>query len=87
MTNANPSPIRFKATDYGVTITATEGFVGRFIAGWPGCKIEPGAYTFEFDLPFGNLIDTDLPAEMDGPEAAALAGVCWDLFKAEQKPI
>lgn len=50
--------------------------VARFNTRWPGSKLRPTrTYYFEFD-PQGDLVDTDMPWEDDGPEAIAMAEDC-----------
>ena len=47
-----------------------------FNAAWPCSELRPTrAYWFEFDSR-GDLVDTDLPEQDDGPAAAALSDDC-----------
>lgn len=46
--------------------------VNAFRARWPGCRLRDRSYWFEFDA-HGDLVDTDVPEQDDGPEASALA--------------
>lgn len=46
--------------------------VDAFRATWPGCKLQSRSYWFEFDAQ-GDLIDTDVPEQDDGPESVALS--------------
>ena len=43
---------------------------------WPCSELRDRAYWFEFDND-GNLIDTDVPEQDDGPAANALARDAW----------
>lgn len=50
--------------------------VALFNARWPCSTLRPSrAYWFEFDAQ-GDLVDTDCPAQDDGPAAAAMADDC-----------
>lgn len=50
--------------------------VAAFNAAWPGSRLRTSrAYWFDFDES-GNLVDTDVPEQDDGPEAAALSDDC-----------
>lgn len=47
--------------------------VAAFNRSWPGSKLRDSrSYWFEFD-DNGDLVDTDVPAQDDGPEASAMA--------------
>lgn len=61
-------------------VRVTRAGVRCFNATWPCSKLRPKlrptrAYWFEFDNQ-GDLIDTDLPEQDDGPAASALANDC-----------
>lgn len=50
--------------------------IAVFNARWPGSTLRDSrAYWFEFDES-GDLIDTDVPEQDDGPAAVALAADC-----------
>ena len=50
--------------------------VALFNAQWPASKLQSDrAYWFEFDS-LGDLTDSDVPEQDDGPEAAALSDDC-----------
>lgn len=56
--------------------------VQAFNARWPGSTLSNNrAYWFEFDES-GDLIDTDVPEQNDGPAALALAQDCADFLRA-----
>ena len=56
-------------------IVSREG-VALFNARWPGSKLRQSrAYWFEFDQD-GDLVDTDVPEQDDGPEAVAMSEDC-----------
>ena len=57
-------------------VRVTRSGVRCFNATWPCSELRDGrAYWFEFDSQ-GDLIDTDLPEQDDGPAAAALSDDC-----------
>lgn len=53
--------------------------VNEFRATWPCCKLRARSYWFEFDSD-GNLVDTDVPEQDDGPESSALAAMAHDFL-------
>jgi len=57
-------------------VRVTRAGVRCFNATWPCSKLRSTrAYWFEFDSR-GDLVDTDLPQQDDGPAAAALSDDC-----------
>jgi len=64
-------------------IIVSRDTVNRFRQSWPCCKLRDRSYWFEFDQS-GNLVDTDVPEQDDGPEAVALsndAKLFWESTK------
>jgi hypothetical protein len=57
--------------------------VDAFRATWPCCKLRSRSYWFEFDQG-GDLIDSDVPEQEDGPEAVALSQDAWDFIRDER---
>ena len=51
--------------------------VAEFNASWPCSRLRDRSYWFEFDR-HGDLVDTDLPEQDDGPEATALADMAQE---------
>jgi hypothetical protein len=66
-------------------IIASREDVARFNATWPGSKLRDRAYWFEFDRN-GDLVDTDVPEQDDGPEASAMADDCRAYYMDDIKP-
>lgn len=61
--------------------------VALFNRRWPCSKLrETRAYWFEFDEGSGELIDSDVPHQDDGPEAAALADDCRAFYIDDTLP-
>ena len=46
--------------------------ISAFNAQWPGSTLRYRSYWFEFDCR-GDLVDTDVPEQDDGPASAAIA--------------
>lgn len=60
----------------GRKVIVSRDEVRLFNAKWPASTLrETRAYWFEFDVD-GNLIDTDVPQQDDGPAAVAMADDC-----------
>jgi hypothetical protein len=53
--------------------------VDSFRARWPGCNLRSRSYWFEFDQG-GDLIDSDVPEQDDGPDAFALSQDAWEFL-------
>lgn len=49
--------------------------VSLFNRMWPGSTLRDRSYWFEFDTN-GDLVDTDVPEQDDGPAASAMAEDC-----------
>lgn len=60
----------------GRKVIVSADAIESFNRAWPCSKLRSTrAYWFEFDY-FGNLVDTDVPEQDDGPEASAMADDC-----------
>lgn len=55
--------------------------VNAFRAKWPCCSLRDRSYWFEFATN-GDLVDTDVPEQDDGPEAVALAQDAKEFLEA-----
>lgn len=63
-------------TVMGRKVIVSRDGVESFNRGWPASKLRSTrAYWFEFDSR-GDLVDTDVPEQDDGPEASAMADDC-----------
>ena len=53
--------------------------VERFNASWPCSELRSRSYWFEFDAG-GDLVDTDVPEQDDGPAALAMSQDCQEFL-------
>lgn len=56
--------------------------VDAFRARWPGGNLRSRSYWYEFDST-GDLVDTDVPEQDDGPDALALSQDAADFLAQE----
>lgn len=60
--------------------------VAKFNRTFPGSMLrDTRSYWFEFDQN-GNLVDTDVPAQDDGPAAGALSDSCYEFLFGDLIP-
>lgn len=70
----------------GRKVIVSRGEVANFNSRWPCSSLrESRAYWFEFDAS-GDLVDTDVPEQDDGPAAAALADDCKAFLFDDEEP-
>lgn len=70
----------------GRKVIVSADAIESFNRAWPCSKLRSTrAYWFEFDST-GNLVDTDVPEQDDGPEASAMSDDCRDYLLEDVRP-
>ena len=59
--------------------------VALFNAHWPCSSLRDRSYWFEFDAS-GDLVDTDVPEQDDGPAALAMSEDCRQFLSDDETP-